>query len=516
MMAKSLAQENDILRFQLNDLINREKNQRMELQRLRAHREVEVSTLVNATTQKLKGEVERLKGMLEPAASSLAAAVSEKDKALNDKMQLMADIESMKKASDGEETEFGGRMRSLESAIYNSTAMASNILQSVEAFQKHVLPNFKIVNTQIDKSQKPCDNDGPDKLVDELQKLEAAVAMLRVIVDAKNDTLVLIRGKLKQENDELRAELADARERPPVIEEPQAVTEKQKTCADEVGIERNILRQEIHSLQDLYSAKFKQLQTKLKAHEQAETVHRTKYSELRQECQSLQSQLTTIEASRRQLEDSLKDETSARAQLVTDIYHMRKENESLQSELEMVKVNQKFFGGHARKGRLPMEKMDLINTVNQLLSENSKLRSDKTAIEEEMRKQRRTSVLERVRSVITSRDVDMCASNKVGDSELASKLARARLQTLGQSSPTQFALTDGSPGLSMAMVSNPFIKAADPDTSDPSTEVSSTRNSFTPVSRPKKMSDIYEAGQMGLAQLAGLRERGITVGSVLS
>lgn len=30
------------------------------------------------------------------------------------------------------------------------------------------------------------------------------------------------------------------------------------------------------------------------------------------------------------------------------------------------------------------------------------------------------------------------------------------------------------------------------------------------------MSDIYEAGQMGLAQLAGLRERGITVGSVLS
>jgi Zn-finger domain-containing protein len=60
-----------------------------------------------------------------------------------------------------------------------------------------------------------------------------------------------------------------------------------------------------------------------------------------------------------------------------------------------------------------MEKMDLINTVNQLLSENSKLRSDKTAIEEELKKQRRTSVLERVRSVITSRDVAMCASNKV-------------------------------------------------------------------------------------------------------
>jgi hypothetical protein len=30
----------------------------------------------------------------------------------------------------------------------------------------------------------------------QLQKLEAAVALLRVIVDAKNDTLVLIRGKV--------------------------------------------------------------------------------------------------------------------------------------------------------------------------------------------------------------------------------------------------------------------------------------------------------------------------------
>lgn len=76
--------------------------------------------------------------------------------------------------------------------------------------------------------------------------------------------------------------------------------------------------------QDLYSAKFKQLQSKLKAYEQAEAVHQSRYGELRQECQSLQVQLTTIEASRHQVEDSLKDETSARSQLVTEIFHMRK------------------------------------------------------------------------------------------------------------------------------------------------------------------------------------------------
>lgn len=36
-----------------------------------------------------------------------------------------------------------------------------------------------------------------------------------------------------------------------------------------------------------------------------------------------------------------------------------------------------------------------------------------------------------------------------------------------------------------------------------------------PYPKPKKMSSIFEAGKTGLAQLAGLRERGITVGSVL-
>lgn len=72
-----------------------------------------------------------------------------------------------------------------------------------------------------------------------------------------------------------------------------------------------------------------------------------------------------------------------------------------------------FFGGHARKGRVPMEKMDLINTVNQLLLENRKLRGDKGFLEEELKTQRRTNILERVKGVVTSRDVALCASNKV-------------------------------------------------------------------------------------------------------
>lgn len=55
--------------------------------------------------------------------------------------------------------------------------------------------------------------------------------------------------QLKQENDELRTELMAAREDKPSLQQAAAVTEKAASCADEVGIEKNILRQEIYALQ---------------------------------------------------------------------------------------------------------------------------------------------------------------------------------------------------------------------------------------------------------------------------
>jgi len=142
--------------------------QRLELQRLRAHRDVEVSALVSASTQKLKGEVERVKALLEPASSSLANAIAEKDKVVNEKEQLMIEIKKMRKTIDDEESTYGGRLRSLESILVKSTAMASNILTSVEAFQRHVLPNFKVINTQTGKSHKTSDCNGPNKIMDEV------------------------------------------------------------------------------------------------------------------------------------------------------------------------------------------------------------------------------------------------------------------------------------------------------------------------------------------------------------
>lgn len=76
-------------------------------------------------------------------------------------------------------------------------------------------------------------------------------------------------------------------------------------------------------------------------------------------------------------------------------------------------VCMQFLVRQPRSGRLPMEKMDLMNTVNQLLLDNNKLKGDKVALEEEVKTQRRSSVIERVKGSVTARDVALCANNKV-------------------------------------------------------------------------------------------------------
>ncbi len=53
--------------------------QRLELQRLRAFRDVEVASLVKAATQQLKDEVEQMKSLLHSTSCQLHQAVAEKE-----------------------------------------------------------------------------------------------------------------------------------------------------------------------------------------------------------------------------------------------------------------------------------------------------------------------------------------------------------------------------------------------------------------------------------------------------
>jgi len=66
-----------------------------------------------------------------------------------------------------------------------------------------------------------------------------------------------------------------------------------------------------------------------------------------------------------------------------------------------------------RGGQIPAEKLDLMNTVNQLLLEMNKLKGEKVALEEEVKVQRRSQVHNHATHTITSHDISLAASNKV-------------------------------------------------------------------------------------------------------
>ncbi|KAL3692742.1 hypothetical protein R1sor_006393 [Riccia sorocarpa] len=430
-LARSLRNENDLLRFQLNDIIAREKNQRVELQRLRSHRDVEVSQLVNAGTAQLKAEVEQLKGLLQSTSAQLLQALNEKEKLVSEKDQSVRALEEVRHGAATTESSLRNRLQYLEEMLTKGFTMATTLADSVDAFQRHVLPTFNPLASDLYRppSKEAAEPGAPKSLTDELSRLENGLTLLRVLVDAKNDTLVLIRGKLKQENEELRAELQVARERG----SKQTLAAQQQpppSSNEDVQFEKNMLRQELHSLQSLFNAEVKQLKAKLKMYELEDQAGHGRFEEVQNELHNLQNKLVALEGSRALLESRLKEETSARSQLVSQLFTLRKENEKLKAELETLKLNQKFLVRQPRSGRIPVEKMDLMNTMNQLLMEMNKLKGEKVALEEELKVQRRSQIREQVKKTVTARDVNMAASNKVGDLELASKLASARLQQL--------------------------------------------------------------------------------------
>ncbi|MCO5579348.1 hypothetical protein L7F22_033203 [Adiantum nelumboides] len=130
---------------------------------------------------------------------------------------------------------------------------------------------------------------------------------------------------------------------------------------------------------------------------------------------------------------------------------LMQDNEKTKAVLETLKLSQKFLVRQPRSDRIPVEKMDMMNTVNQLLAELNMMKGEKVALEEELKAQKLSHLRDRMQRTVTSRDIEMAASNKVGDMELASKLARARLQQMvlpdsdvnGAATPIQSA-SDGS------------------------------------------------------------------------
>lgn len=135
---------------------------------MRAHRDVEVSTLVQASTQKLKGEVDHLQGLLQPTTSQLLQAVSEKTQAIAERDKAILEMENMRNIlnQDNEETK---RLHTFQDLLDKSTSMVTTIIGLVEAFQKHVLPTFRPTPYEIDKFRQMASKAGSqEKIINEV------------------------------------------------------------------------------------------------------------------------------------------------------------------------------------------------------------------------------------------------------------------------------------------------------------------------------------------------------------
>ena len=79
-------------------------------------------------------------------------------------------------------------------------------------------------------------------------------------------------------------------------------------------------------------------------------------------------------------------------------------------------------------GRLPIEKMDLMNTINQLLRDLSKTKGEKDALKEELKAQRLSHLRDRASTTVTPRDLALVVANKVYTSSFTSTNPTKQMQ----------------------------------------------------------------------------------------
>lgn len=130
---------------------------------------MEVSQLVSAATTQLKAEVDQLKGLLQSTSSQLLQALTDKEKLVADKDHSLRALEEVRLGAAESEASLQSRLQHIEGMVTKGFALATSLADSVEAFQRHVLPTF---NPSAPDLHKPCKEAGepgaPKSVTDEV------------------------------------------------------------------------------------------------------------------------------------------------------------------------------------------------------------------------------------------------------------------------------------------------------------------------------------------------------------
>lgn len=123
--------------------------------------------MVNAATTQLKSEVDQLKGLLQSTSSQLLQALTEKEKVVSEKEQAMQALEEVRHDASVNESNLRTRAQHLDEVVNKSVAMTSALADSIDSFQRHVLPTFNPA-TLDGKSSKANDPGDTKSLVEEV------------------------------------------------------------------------------------------------------------------------------------------------------------------------------------------------------------------------------------------------------------------------------------------------------------------------------------------------------------
>lgn len=408
----------------MESLTSYSKELRSEIEKLRTEREAEVFSLRSQWREETEEERQRLLSEIGDLRGSL-------DDALNRNAALESAMQSQEESAEGRSrltVETG------ESLVRLGTSL-SEVCGMIESYQQSLLPSFTPpAEADLNVEKLPADEFG---IGEQTMRIERAVRILQMVVDAKMETLSLMRVKLKEENFGLKSKL-DAVESKTV---DSAAT--QKIAAEQFENERSGIRQEIRDLESLYEEKICEMRKELETSKDAAGTETQRASQAAEENAALTSKVGKLTAEASDLSERLERDHEARAQLASELSSERRSLQTLREEHEKLKLTQKYVGG-ASDGRLSGEKFDVMRTMDRLITENTSLKQKVLLLETEAQMAKRERVERQHEVSISDREVMMAATDKLSANEIAGKIARrtmAEVSAGGASSAASSSLT---------------------------------------------------------------------------
>eukprot|EP00698_Gefionella_okellyi_P023256 TRINITY_DN787_c0_g1_i2.p1 TRINITY_DN787_c0_g1~~TRINITY_DN787_c0_g1_i2.p1 ORF type:complete len:492 (-),score=133.33 TRINITY_DN787_c0_g1_i2:883-2358(-) len=406
-MISGLRNENELLRAQLASLTAREREAQTKVTQLQAESELEMQAARHQFESFQAATVGRLNQDLD-AANSKILELQQSKQQLQEQLALHSQQQLLQ----------SGKSRQLDNSAGQALHLIQQLNAEIDTFQKEMLPTFKPPSTSVPHF--PNDEFG---LLTQAQIARNSVQLLKSLVEAKMETVTMIRQRLKQENLTVKNELEQLASSQRVGDS--ALQRKQM----EFEAERSALRDEMKQLQSLYDSERQQLRSQVLQREQSIHEHLAQQQRLMEELEALQQSRIASQEDYKKLEERLHQTDAARAQLADQLRTERKTIERQSKELDSLKLTQKYLGRSTEIGQIPQEKIDLMRMVDSLVTEITKLKEEKVRTETELKQAKRLATTAQAQSTtqISQRELTMAAFDQVSDMELTAKLLRRKL-----------------------------------------------------------------------------------------